>query len=104
MVVIQLGMSDMNHMTTSDDSYYSDYAYDCEYEGNDDSWASSEDDADDDDDGSDGDMSDSTFEPPTEEEDEDNVMDFVDTDGEESNEDDNYEDATMLHLVEHSWS
>ena len=31
-------------------------------------------------------------------------MDFVDTDGEESNEDDNYEDATMLHLVEHSWS
>ena len=39
----------MNHMTTSDDSYYSDYAYDCEYEGNDDSWASSEDDADDDD-------------------------------------------------------
>ena len=69
MVVIQLGMSDMNHMTTSDDSYYSDYAYDCEYEGNDDSWASSEDDADDDDDGSDGDMSDSTFEPPTEEED-----------------------------------
>ena len=65
-----------------DDSYYSDYAYDCEYEGNDDSLE------DDDDDGSDDDMSDSTFEPPREEEDEDNVMDYVDTDGEESNEDD----------------
>jgi hypothetical protein len=59
--------------------------------------ASSEDD---DDDGSDDDMSDdSTFEPPREEEDEDNVMDYVDTDGEESNEDDDYEDTTYPYFT-----
>jgi len=74
-----------------DDSYYSDYAYDCEYGGNENSPSSSDDDNDNNnDDGSDDDMSDSTFDPSSEDEDdEDNVMDYVDTDGDESNEDDN---------------
>lgn len=73
-----------------DDSYYSDYAYDCEYGGNENSPSSSDDDNDNNnDDDSDDDMSDSTFDPSSEDEDdEDNVMDYVDTDGDESNEDD----------------
>ena len=66
-----------------DDSYYSDYAYDCEYEGNNDLSSSS--DESDNGDSSDDDMSDATFDLSSDEDDEDNVMDYVDTDGEESN-------------------
>ena len=80
-----------------DDSYYSDYAYDCEYGGSDDSSVSSDDNADDDDDGSD--MSDSTFEPHTEEEDEENVMDYIDSDGDDSHEDDDYDDTTYPYFT-----
>ena len=65
---------------SDDDSYYSDYAYDREYGSG--GVLSSSSDEDDNSDDLDDDISDSTFNPSGEEDD-DNVMDYVDRDSDE---------------------
>ena len=50
-------------------------------------------------DSSDDDMSDATFDLSSDEDDEDNVMDYVDTDGEESNEDDDYDNMNYPYFT-----